>query len=70
MQTQNTLTCLAAQTTTQWVTLDQKSSQATLSMFETSKKSEKPLQECQCASFLQELDPKNAFSYEVLQEFF
>ena len=41
MQNQNTLICLAGQTTTQWITLDQKSSQATHSMFETSKKREK-----------------------------
>ena len=41
MQNQNTLICLAAQTTTQWVTMDQKSSQASHSKFETSKKMEK-----------------------------
>ena len=51
MQNQRTLICLAAQTTTQWVTLDQKSSQATHSMFETSKKMEKPLQECQSENY-------------------
>ena len=52
MQNQHTLLCLAAQTTTQWVTLDQKSFQVTHSMLETNKKNvKKTLQECQSENY-------------------